>query len=97
MEPFLEQWTFFSFQQEVLLCVDIVYLQKKPVYMLPYLVLDLIVLAISVPVIFIAGIIGTVNNWVFGLIALVIGSALICKYYYQGERVGRSQCNESKS
>lgn len=51
--------------------------KKKPVYMLPFLVLNLIVLVISVPIIFIAGIIAMVSNWIFGLIALVIGSALM--------------------
>jgi hypothetical protein len=72
---------FFNFQQEVLLCVDIVYLQKKPVYMLPFLILDLIGLVLLVPLILIAGIIATVNNWVVGLITLVIGFALVGKYY----------------
>lgn len=73
---------FFSFQQEVLLYVDIVCLQKKPVYMLPFLVLDLIGLVILVPGIFIAGIIATMHNWEIGLIVLVIGSVIVGKYYY---------------
>jgi hypothetical protein len=93
---------FINFQQETSLCVDIVYLQKKPVYMLPFLVLDLIGVVMLVALVFIGGTIVTVNNWEVGLIVYVIGFAVVGKYYYSysyyhiWERVGRSRCNESK-
>jgi hypothetical protein len=50
--------------------------------MLPFLVLELIGLVILVAVVFIYGIIATVNSWAMGLITLVIGSTVVGKCYY---------------
>lgn len=50
---------------------------KKPVYMLPFLVLQLIGLVVVTPIVFIAGIMAAVNSLELGLIALVIGFAFV--------------------
>jgi hypothetical protein len=61
--------------------VDIVCLQKKSVYMLPFLVLGLIGIVVLMAFVVIGGIVLTVINWRIGLIILIVGFAALGKCY----------------
>jgi hypothetical protein len=59
--------------------------------------MDLIGLVIFVAVIFILGVIATVNNWAAGLLILVIGFGVAGKYYYHHHHHSASSSSSSSS
>jgi hypothetical protein len=63
--------------------VGIVFLQKKPVYMLPFLVSHLIFVVVVMAVVFIRGFFVTMSSWELHLIPLFIVALCVCKYYFE--------------
>jgi hypothetical protein len=51
--------------------------------MLPFLVSDLICIMVVTVCVIISGIFATVSYWERGLVALIVGSVCMCKYYFK--------------
>jgi hypothetical protein len=79
MKAFQEQLTSLNISRKFhFVGADIVCLQKKSVYMLPFLVFHLIVIVVVMAVVFIGGFFVTMSSWELHLIPLIVVAVCVC-------------------